>query len=96
MKWFEPMGLASMIVEALYILLYAYVMSSSTSTVGAPRASVQQPIDKPSSISSRYCGVGRRNERSMRSSRFLCTWQWQNFGAMRRCWPRTCNPGYER
>src|SRR5690349_11100292 len=30
-EWFEPMGLASMIVEALYILLYAYVMNSSTS-----------------------------------------------------------------
>ena len=34
-EWFEPMGLASMIVEALYILLYAYVMSRSTSTVAS-------------------------------------------------------------
>ena len=47
-EWFEPMGLASLIVEGLYVLLYAYVMigqpavgTASTSQRGiysAPRS----------------------------------------------------------
>jgi hypothetical protein len=32
-EWFEPMGVAAMIVEALYIVLYAYVMTQSAPAV---------------------------------------------------------------
>jgi len=28
-EWFEPMGAASLVVESLFVLLYAYVMSTS-------------------------------------------------------------------
>jgi len=29
-EWFEPMGVASLVVEGLFVLLYAYVMSTSS------------------------------------------------------------------
>jgi len=28
-EWFEPMGVASLLVEGLFVLLYIYVMSAS-------------------------------------------------------------------
>lgn len=34
-EWFEPMGLASMIVEALFVLLYAYAMTRPATTPAA-------------------------------------------------------------
>ena len=34
-EWFEPMGLASLIVEGLYILLYAYVMTRPATSAAA-------------------------------------------------------------
>jgi hypothetical protein len=39
-EWFEPMGLASLVVEGLFVLLYAYIMARpASSAVAEPRAS---------------------------------------------------------
>lgn len=32
-EWFEPMGVASLIVEGLFVILYAYVMTRSTAGI---------------------------------------------------------------
>jgi len=51
-EWFEPMGVASLVVEGLYVALYAYVMANY-STAATSSAGPHGIYDSPSSSRAR-------------------------------------------